>query len=267
MLWIEKFQSTHPLRGATFRPRFGSGCGWYFNPRTPCGVRRALHRLIGDVRKISIHAPLAGCDQSRSGSVRNPQDFNPRTPCGVRPPATAPWRICAIFQSTHPLRGATRPRGISFSASRFQSTHPLRGATNAQAVADTVQAFQSTHPLRGATRRDFLRRIQPSRFQSTHPLRGATADILVHVQDVGISIHAPLAGCDDLRAEHIRRYRYFNPRTPCGVRRFCACLDGVEEKISIHAPLAGCDSATVTAWDSTTVFQSTHPLRGATKRA
>ena len=33
----------------------------YFNPRTPCGVRRyeIVNTLFTD---ISIHAPLAGCD-------------------------------------------------------------------------------------------------------------------------------------------------------------------------------------------------------------
>ena len=39
----------------------------------------------------------------------------------------------------------------------------------------------------------------------------------------------------------------------------------LRENISIHAPLAGCDSATVIAYEHATVFQSTHPLRGATK--
>ena len=56
------FQSTHPLRGATFA---GQRCRWspcHFNPRTPCGVRQAG---MG----------------ARRWAVPN---FNPRTPCGVR---------------------------------------------------------------------------------------------------------------------------------------------------------------------------------------
>ncbi len=78
------FQSTHPLRGATLHGRAVKPPRAHFNPRTPCGVRRDIfgyqekqqkfqstHPLRGatlDVRicplraRISIHAPLAGCD-------------------------------------------------------------------------------------------------------------------------------------------------------------------------------------------------------------
>ena len=77
-------------------------------------------------------------------------------------------------------------------------------------------------------------------FQSTHPLRGAT----VYQQDAQahdpISIHAPLAGCD------------FTIRN----------LSQTED-ISIHAPLAGCDFF-VRKEHFMSIFQSTHPLRGAT---
>ena len=33
---------------------------------------------------ISIHAPLAGCDDTSAASITATTDFNPRTPCGVR---------------------------------------------------------------------------------------------------------------------------------------------------------------------------------------
>ena len=80
------FQSTHPVWGAT--KLFTRCCNQtlYFNPRTPCGVRRfGLMTLF----MISAH-------------------FNPRTPCGVRlhdkdiNPDNTPQ-----FQSTHPVWGAT----------------------------------------------------------------------------------------------------------------------------------------------------------------
>ena len=58
-----------------------------------------------------------------------------------------------------------------------------------------------------------------------------------------ISIHAPIVGCDLAR---YRRgtgvYRYFNPRTHRGVRRFSTALMVAPcELISIHAPIVGCD--------------------------
>ena len=43
---------------------------WDFNPRTPYGVRRALHDPLRPRRRISIHAPHTGCDGKFD-------DFNP----------------------------------------------------------------------------------------------------------------------------------------------------------------------------------------------
>ena len=57
----KKFQSTHPLRGAT--------------TARSCARMQAI---------ISIHAPLAGCDSYVLARSRPPGHFNPRTPCGVR---------------------------------------------------------------------------------------------------------------------------------------------------------------------------------------
>ena len=34
--------------------------------------------------RISIHAPLAGCDIRNKPITRESENFNPRTPCGVR---------------------------------------------------------------------------------------------------------------------------------------------------------------------------------------
>ena len=124
------FQSTHPLRGATRPTTIAKPRTQHFNPRTPCGVRRvgitsfftgilfqSTHPLRGatcrsSIRnsppyRISIHAPLAGCDGSFGAPACPPTYFNPRTPCGVR---RIPLKISGIpflFQSTHPLRGAT----------------------------------------------------------------------------------------------------------------------------------------------------------------
>ena len=123
---------------------------------------------------------------------------------------------------------------------RFQSTHPLRGATGVVVERSRVRHISIHAPLAGCD-------IAPARglffiekFQSTHPLRGAT----VYQQDAQahdpISIHAPLAGCD------------FTIRN----------LSQTED-ISIHAPLAGCDFF-VRKEHFMSIFQSTHPLRGAT---
>ena len=59
--------------------------------------------------------------------------------------------------------------------------------------------------------------------------------------DVSVSIHALLAECDCNGGLVYFTYRGFNPRTPCGVRRFSS-----------------------TATTSHPLFQSTHSLRSAT---
>ena len=237
----------------------------YFNPRTPCGVRRRLiqHGLPPDLfqsthpvrgatcnlrvgkhrRAISIHAPRAGCDNGFIIYKNLHTNFNPRTPCGVRLFVLSPCSLSLLFQSTHPVRGATQQRlrlrallryfnprtpcgvrpgksNLDTSSTRFQSTHPVRGATCDLGIRIcTVKAFQSTHPVRGATRFQAPPLWFPFVFQSTHPVRGATAIIFRGGRHNRISIHAPRAGCD-----------YKPPVSLSAVT-----------VISIHAPRAGCD--------------------------
>ena len=80
-----------------------------------------------------------------------------------------------------------------------------------------------------------------------------------------ISIHAPHAGCDHRRHGHLRPHQHFNPRTPCGVRLNEAAYNPRISLISIHAPHAGCDYASKASASFSASFQSTHPMRGATK--
>ena len=58
----------------------------------------------------------------------------------------------AIFQSTHPLRGATAYLVLDFLFITISIHAPLAGCDNALMGASTTAViFQSTHPLRGAT--------------------------------------------------------------------------------------------------------------------
>ena len=84
----KKFQSTHPIRGATPAFRRPPRCR-YFNPRTPYGVRPADTGKRKDHHGISIHAPHTGCDLLVSPDLE-----------------------AEAFQSTHPIRGATRKGGV-----------------------------------------------------------------------------------------------------------------------------------------------------------
>ena len=109
-----------------------------FNPRSPCGERPMALMLsstlalfqstlpvrgatVGAARKvrrirISIHAPRAGSDHCQNFDVLARRNFNPRSPCGERRRPVQPSSPPAAFQSTLPVRGATRPMSAASAA-------------------------------------------------------------------------------------------------------------------------------------------------------
>ena len=82
----------------------------YFNPRSPYGERPFDDARRASTARISIHAPHTGSDAGlcRRGPARG--DFNPRSPYGERPSWPPVERSVRTFQSTLPIRGATRER-------------------------------------------------------------------------------------------------------------------------------------------------------------
>ena len=195
--------------------------------------------------------------------------------------------MAATFQSTRPLRGATRRTEMYGAAPSFQSTRPLRGATYPYPHGEPSTGFQSTRPLRGATFGPH--RVAPRRVISIHaPLAGRDAGCVY----LGWRGHAfqstrPLRGATRCYSRNRSRSRNFNPRAPCGARRQTIVDLAELLTISIHAPLAGRDlkifvqpcfdcnfnprapcGARLNAGIEilmSLVFQSTRPLRGATK--
>ena len=123
-----------------------------------------------------------------------------------------------VFQSTHPLRGATAS-GVDLAVMADISIHaPLAGCDLHLAVWHHKDGISIHAPLAGCDLWLNFGLCINCLFQSTHPLRGATVQTVCAKAIDAISIHAPLAGCDNtcmclrLRGDH------FNPRTPCGVR-------------------------------------------------
>ena len=57
---LSKFQSTHPLRGATMPKLTLTRQFHNFNPRTPCGVRHRLRRLSASIPIFQSTHPLRG---------------------------------------------------------------------------------------------------------------------------------------------------------------------------------------------------------------
>ena len=265
LLALYVFQSTHPLRGATILSMSAEGICQHFNPRTPCGVRLTGPALPSRALLFQSTHPLRGATPPRSPGSAAMSNFNPRTPCGVRPMRRGdrqqkqgdfnPRTPCGVrrhdvqqtvqvflFQSTHPLRGATRPTRVMlpFVRRNFNPRTPCGVRRRLYNNPWAVFKFQSTHPLRGATAGSDAR---PGTVDiSIHaPLAGCDSVDQRHGLGAAISIHAPLAGCDTVSILFMPRVTYFNPRTPCGVRPAAHQHHRGNRRISIHAPLAGCD--------------------------
>ena len=152
------------------------------------------------------------------------------------------------------------------NAIAFQSTHPLRGATRVVDCAGLLNRYFNPRTPCGVRPGCGSSGTRSRRFQSTHPLRGATGVCRNVVDIFQISIHAPPAGCDPRsRAPGIPRTN-FNPRTPCGVRLLALVLLMCSSGFQSTHPLRG-----ATIYKSYGVlaheFQSTHPMRGATRQS
>ena len=190
-----KFQSTHPLRGATIQRNLVSLVFWQFQSTHPlrgatCGWRgapgadgisihaplagcdavnlKAINQLIisihaplagcdpslrstGKAIDISIHAPLAGCDRAQTGSLRFPDNFNPRTPCGVRHRAPPALKIQKNFNPRTPCGVRLDHVTLQSGLHDFNPRTPCGVRLQMSTIHEYTILFQSTHPLRGAT--------------------------------------------------------------------------------------------------------------------
>ena len=236
------FQSTHPSRGATCPSNSRIACiiisihapltgcdprrnrypqpPTNFNPRTPHGVRlRDLTAITSSLQFQSTH-PSRGATSLSTACTPTDSYFNPRTPHGVRLGKHTSLLPELVFQSTHPSRGATFRKAHLYSHIQISIHAPLTGC---DWRPDTVW-FVRCH-------------FNP---RTPHGVRLPSATCRQRM--TSISIHAPLTGCDDQErqtsdkqetfqsthpsrgATGLWRYgqsrrKYFNPRTPHGVRR------------------------------------------------
>ena len=78
-----------------------------FNPRAPCGARRDVMLPHPRAMSVSIHAPRVGRDCRHVLRHLRRNCFNPRAPCGARPTRKGRLYGRKWFQSTRPVWGAT----------------------------------------------------------------------------------------------------------------------------------------------------------------
>ena len=211
-----------------------------FNPRTPCGVRPCRSIRLSALIAISIHAPRAGCDRSyrMDGSLRH--DFNPRTPCGVRLMSSRPSAVSQVFQSTHPVRGATA-NAVTKGVITSISIHAPR------AGCDSWAWYSSTEP----------NNFNPRTPCGVRPFQSPPHSFLPDFNPrtpCGVRLHFPCFTGSIVD---------FNPRTPCGVRPHCRQTSWKTAYFNPRTP-CGVRPRMHYSQRRTRLFQSTHPVRGAT---
>ena len=201
----------------------------YFNPRPPCGGRRAQRRTAAQATRFQSTPPVRGATSAIPTVTPTTRDFNPRPPCGGR-------RI-GLDQS--------------YTDTDFNPRPPCGGRLYNGGDAEDITHFNPRPPC-GGRQKTGSRRIPNIKFQSTPPVRGATGVLLRASAYGDISIHAPRAGGDTVCAAKTGAMPDFNPRPPCGGRLGGVGVYGFSCQISIHAPRAGGDK-NVFHWFNTSV--------------
>ena len=169
------FQSTRPMRGATYTWSSKSCNNSRFNPRAPCGARLVQGRRW-----------RRGCR------------FNPRAPCGARRVGGDAIILPLVFQSTRPMRGATTG-WLSIEQYEEVSIHAPHAGRDSDLRAKTSgdSGFNPRAPC-GARQRFISSGRSNQMFQSTRPMRGATTSAAASPKLGDVSIHAPHAGRDEV---------------------------------------------------------------------
>ena len=139
------------------------------------------------------------------------------------------------------MRGATEPTEAPFPFIAISIHAPHAGRDRKFSSGLLLSPNFNPRAPCGARRHGGGITSSTSIFQSTRPMRGATASALEPLPTTPISIHAPHAGRDRSVPTFIAGILNFNPRAPCGARRF---------RTLGFSPI--------------TLFQSTRPMRGAT---
>ena len=104
---LQRFQFTHPGKGATLRFRYFLVPWYSFNSRTLGRVR--LLSLDGNTCELRFNSRTLGRVRlsSAMADIKDTIGFNSRTLGRVRPIVATPNLSHSLFQFTHPGKGAT----------------------------------------------------------------------------------------------------------------------------------------------------------------
>ena len=148
---------------------------------------------------------------------------------------------------------------------RFQSTLPVWGAT---AKTRQIQhpLLVSIHAPRVGSDETRVVGIKVDCVSIHAPRVGATFGAWQPEERYSVSIHAPRVGSDASTRLSASAQIRFNPRSPCGERRWIARGDPAAYRVSIHAPRVGSDLIELRPISRRSRFQSTLPVWGATRQ-
>ena len=278
-----------PLAGSDHAHECEACAAKDFNPRSPCGERRAF--AVRRLREAIYFNPRSPCGERPVYRPCNDKqrNFNPRSPCGERHRIVVNLGRPVVISIRAPLAGSDPIWTVHYDQDPiFQSARPLRGATvSSLTIVLSVYRFQSALPLRGATTVSIPASLRFIYFNPRSPCgerpdvqfdTGAIYDFnprspcgerpkpSITISEIGD--FNPRSPCGERRCcvqQGAPRIPYFNPRSPCGERRGRRELAQGQRRISIRAPLAGSDQIQVGALPHFRLFQSALPLRGATR--
>ena len=237
-----QFQSTRPVRGATFISRAEMLPSPSFNPRAPYGARHGSTWASITTAVFQSTRPVRGATRTTSAQGSRALGFNPRAPYGAR---RTDFRPCGY------------PSRVSIHAPRTgRDDNPLaRWSAN--------NAFQSTRPVRGAT--PLYKRFHPHCpcFNPRAPY-GARRDekAFPRVEHEGFNPRAPY-GARPPQPDGRGPHRSFQSTRPVrGATSLSSCALTMAWFQSTR-PVRGATISFCLAVSSA-VFQSTRPVRGAT---
>ena len=169
------FQSTLPMRGATFSNHNQYLQMDYFNPHSPCGERQ-LYCQFQTFRRT---------------------DFNPHSPCGERLRAGILFRETSLISIHTPHAGSDKYL-LNFENPGYISIHtPHAGSDRTISMLYTTSFHFNPHSPCGERQYPRPEMAGHLGFQSTLPMRGATHYFKLYFDRLVISIHTPHAGSDN----------------------------------------------------------------------
>ena len=277
------FQSTRPVRGATFvdevricallvsihSPRAGRDFAfwrrsspWRVSIHAPRAGRDLWDASSVFALRVSIHAPRAGRDllQGNARIVTVVSIHAPRA--GRDRGAFSTMRGVCRFNPRAPCGARPSPRVRAGQAAGFNPRAPC-GARPVDTCHECRYNAVSIHAPRAGRDRNLSRNLR--RGSCFNPRAPCGARLPLHISFLYLSSFNPRAPCGarPLSRSVARSTFGFNPRAPCGARH----LADVRKTLGLcFNPRAPCGARRRGTWaiSEEDKFQSTRPMRGAT---